>query len=237
MRHFIFDVDGTLTPSRDKMDPEFKKWFIDQGKKEYFYVVTGSNYEKTFEQMGSALMSTQICYNCSGNSVHLKGVEVYKSEWTLPSNMEKFLEGTLERHPYAEKTGNHIEHRPGLVNFSVVGRNADKEQRQKYVQYDEKTSDREIISNRFNKIYAKHGVLAQIAGETGIDIMPIGAGKSQILTDFNEEDVIYFFGDKCSKGGNDYDIAESLKLWPHGKVYHVKDWTETFKHLREIISE
>ena len=67
--------------------------------------------------------------------------------------------------------------------------------------------------------------------------MPIGAGKSQILTDFNEEDVIYFFGDKCSKGGNDYDIAESLKLWPHGKVYHVKDWTETFKHLREIISE
>lgn len=237
MRHFIFDVDGTLTPSRDKMDPEFKEWFIERGKKEFFYLVTGSNYAKTFEQLGSALLSTQICYNCSGNSVHFRGVEVYKSEWTLPDNMVKYLEGTLKQHPYSEKTGNHIEHRPGLVNFSIVGRNADKEQRAKYVTYDERTTDRAGIANRFNKLFAKHGVIAQVAGETGIDIMPVGAGKSQILADFDEKHDIYFFGDKCEKGGNDYDIAEALKLWPNGHVHHVSGWKETFEILKEIIDD
>ena len=26
---FIFDVDGTLTPSREKIAPEFERWFLD----------------------------------------------------------------------------------------------------------------------------------------------------------------------------------------------------------------
>jgi len=28
MNQYIFDVDGTLTPSRGKIDPEFGAWFI-----------------------------------------------------------------------------------------------------------------------------------------------------------------------------------------------------------------
>ena len=33
---FIFDVDGTLTPSRQEMDKEFQKWFTQfQEKNEY----------------------------------------------------------------------------------------------------------------------------------------------------------------------------------------------------------
>ena len=27
MRKFVFDVDGTLTPSRGKIDPQFEVWF------------------------------------------------------------------------------------------------------------------------------------------------------------------------------------------------------------------
>ena len=34
------------------------------------------------------------------------------------------------------RTGNHIEHRPGLVNFSVVGRNARPSQRKNYYEWD-----------------------------------------------------------------------------------------------------
>ena len=29
MKHYIFDVDGTLTPSRGKIDEEFSKLFFD----------------------------------------------------------------------------------------------------------------------------------------------------------------------------------------------------------------
>ena len=33
MSEFIFDVDGTLTPSRGTIDPEFKEFFMDFAKK------------------------------------------------------------------------------------------------------------------------------------------------------------------------------------------------------------
>ena len=43
---FIFDVDGTLTPSRLPMTDEFAKFFHEWIEKNKFYLVTGSNIEK-----------------------------------------------------------------------------------------------------------------------------------------------------------------------------------------------
>ena len=51
--NFVFDVDGTLTPSRGQMDPEFKQWFKSWARHKPVYLVTGSDYAKTLEQVGS----------------------------------------------------------------------------------------------------------------------------------------------------------------------------------------
>ena len=40
-RIFIFDVDGTLTPSRQPMTKEFQEFFKQWIKKNKFYLVTG----------------------------------------------------------------------------------------------------------------------------------------------------------------------------------------------------
>ena len=53
-------------------------------------------------------------------------------------------------------------------------------------------------------------ITATVGGETGIDIYNKGADKSQILDDFNNDDKIYFFGDKVSPGGNDWPLAVKL---------------------------
>jgi phosphomannomutase len=45
--NFVFDVDGTLTPSRGQMDPEFKLWFKLWIRHKPVYLVTGSDYAKT----------------------------------------------------------------------------------------------------------------------------------------------------------------------------------------------
>ena len=48
---FIFDVDGTLTPSRQKMTKEFKEFFSKWTEENLFYLVTGSDLPKLQEQM------------------------------------------------------------------------------------------------------------------------------------------------------------------------------------------
>ena len=53
--NYIFDVDGTLTPSRGRIDKDFEKFFLDFTKKHNVYLVTGSDYEKTEEQLGEEI--------------------------------------------------------------------------------------------------------------------------------------------------------------------------------------
>ena len=54
-RVFIFDVDGTLTPSRQKMTEEFKEFFLKWSKGKKYYLVSGSNIEKMDEQIAEDL--------------------------------------------------------------------------------------------------------------------------------------------------------------------------------------
>ena len=37
--NFIFDIDGTLTPSRRKIDPDFHEYFLDFAHKNDVYLV------------------------------------------------------------------------------------------------------------------------------------------------------------------------------------------------------
>ena len=52
MKKFIFDVDGTLTPSRKQMDIGFSSEFLIFCCKYDTYLVTGSDRAKTIEQVG-----------------------------------------------------------------------------------------------------------------------------------------------------------------------------------------
>ena len=231
MTRFIFDVDGTLTPSRQTMDPEFKEFFLEFMKTHKVWLVTGSDYPKTKEQLGADITENVVtCYNCSGSETRHKGKVVNASSWKLPDEARQWLKEELVRSPFMPRAGNHIEERRGTVNFSVVGRNATLEERQLYVKYDEINNERREIANSFNYIYGPSlNITASIGGETGLDIYPIGNDKSQILSDFNEDDNIQFFGDKMDFGGNDYPLAIANKA---GTNHHVKDWRETYNILR-----
>ena len=50
MNHnYIFDVDGTLTPSRGTIDPNFAKEFLQFANTHRVFLVTGSDKPKTVE--------------------------------------------------------------------------------------------------------------------------------------------------------------------------------------------
>ena len=229
---FIFDVDGTLTPSRGKMDYNFKAFFNTFCLVNDVYLVTGSDKPKTIEQISEGTYN--LCkrvYQCSGSDVWDAETNILKSGWTLSDLARTFLISCEYESPFTERTGNHIEQRSGMVNFSVVGRNANAEQRAKYVEYDTVKNERINIASAFNTMFPD--LHATVGGETGIDIAPRGADKSQILRDFKEDDTIHFYGDAMFEGGNDLPLAYALKDFQLGFSHQVDGWQHTWEKLRE----
>lgn len=231
MRKYIFDVDGTLTPSRSRIDESFETWFLDFCIRNEVYLVTGSDYKKTQEQLGDSILQKPVrVYCCSGNDIWIKGQRSSTSIWQAKEDLLSTLEMFLSSSKFSIRTGKHIEHRPGTLNFSVVGRNASKSDRKAYVEWDEKTKEREKFAKKLNTLFPQ--LHTSIGGETGLDIYPKGCDKSQILADFHITDVLYFFGDRMDKMGNDYPLGSKL-TYP-SKTFHVRDWQHTFDLLKEI---
>ena len=232
MKRYVFDVDGTLTPSRGKMDPDFASWFEDFATHNACYLVTGSDRQKTLEQIPKSIYDKCVrVYQCSGNDVWEGDNHIGSADWHLHMAAEDFLQGQLSRSAYPEKTGYHFDHRPGLCNFSIVGRNATSEQRKRYVEWDTIHNERYKIATEFNERWSS--IVATVAGETGIDIAPLGFGKDQVLLDLPEVEDIIFFGDKTAKGGNDHEIARGV-LEGGGKVFTVNDWKDTYWYLQPM---
>ena len=151
---FIFDVDGTLTPSRGAMDPLFKEWFLEFCRNNLVYLVTGSDRTKTLEQVGIDVynLCTRV-YQCSGNEVWIKEDTIRSSSWLLPEDAHEWLSIKLIESDFSIRSGLHFEHRTGMCNFSIVGRNADSIDRGKYVRYEEENGERGHIAQGFNKLF------------------------------------------------------------------------------------
>lgn len=226
---FIFDVDGTLTPSRKHINPNFKEWLLAFSAVNDTYIVSGSDYAKTVEQLGLYLCTiVKRVYSCSGNECRENDELLRSNAWNIPPSLESTLQGWLIASKFPNKTGAHIEHRSGTVNFSIVGRNATNQDRKLYIAWDADTRERESIAYHINTSY--DNITAVIGGETGIDIYPTGWDKSQILSDFDTNtETLHFFGDSTYPGGNDYALANKLK-----NVYTVTSWDHTWQILQSL---
>jgi phosphomannomutase len=227
----LFDVDGTLTPSRGQIDPKFKHWLMHDLKHE-FRLITGSDPDKNREQVGDDLWAFGTTYNCAGNHVFKKGIETYKSDWRIPSDLEWWLGAKVFSSLWMTRTGKHIEHRVGLCNFSTLGRNATPDQRKAYYEWDQVWNERTLTATLIKNVWPD--VECTVAGETGIDIYAKGTGKDQVLPSLKYDQPIHFFGDRQDPAGNDYTLAQAILTNNTGKCYNVRDWTHTWQLLKEL---
>ena len=232
MKKFIFDVDGTLTDSRQQIDLSFEVYMIKFCCKYDVYLVTGSDRAKTVEQVGLDIYyRSKRVYYCSGSDVYEKNINVYKSDWKPSRKLINFLSDELDFSTFPHKTGNHIEHRPGGINFSILGRGEDSmKYRKEYVKWDVKTTERILMSDRIKSEFPDLNI--QIGGQTGLDISD--SDKSQILRDFNPKDELVFFGDMMKEGQNDYPLARAVDNLG-GTNYSVNGWQDTYNKLKDIL--
>ena len=228
MKKYIFDIDGTLTASRAQIDPDFRAFMLIFAWENDVYLVTGSDRKKTIEQVGVDLYNlSKRVYNCSGSDVYEGDKNVYRSERKLPWEVERFLEDELDYSQFVMRNGNHIEHRPGGVNFSILGRDKNPfKGRAEYIKWDKERLEREDIADRIRNAFP--GLTVALGGQTGLDIGPAGSDKSQILRDFDKDDKLVFYGDRMEEGGNDHSLAKSVELMG-GRAHKVDTWEDTWE--------
>jgi len=233
---YIFDIDGTLTPSRLPIDKEFEKFFIKWMEGKEVYLVTGSDKDKTIEQIGKDIWTNCTrAYQSCGNAVYEKGKLIKQLDFKLTTELKELLDEFLKKSLWPYKYDINIEERIGLINFSTIGRKCPQDRRDDYHIWDQTNGERilccKVIEDKFPELEAS------IGGQISIDIYPKGKNKSQVLDDIKGN--ISFFGDRCNPGGNDYPIVERLdreqiKMQRMSAVFNVKDWEDTWNYLKNI---
>jgi phosphomannomutase len=233
---YLFDIDGTLTPSRLRIDPEFETFFLQWMKDKDVIFVTGSDKEKTIEQVGEKIWTrAQRIYQSCGNAVYQGGELIDWKKFDAPKDLIHMLYKFLKASDWQHQTDNFIEERIGLLNFSVVGRACNQSLRNAYYDWDRRSGERITLCKMIEAEYPE--LEATVGGQISIDIYPKGQNKAQVLDDL-VGDHITFFGDKCEPGGNDYPIVERMEREIEENrrycvVHRVKDYKDTWNILKK----
>nr|XP_042103728.1 phosphomannomutase 1 isoform X1 [Ovis aries] len=141
----LFDVDGTLTPARQKIDPEVAAFLQKLRSRVQIGVVGGSDYSKIAEQLGEGdEVIEKFDYVFAEN-----GTVQYKhgrllSKQTIQNHLgEELLQDLINfclrymallRLP--KKRGTFIEFRNGMLNISPIGRSCTLEERIEFSELD-----------------------------------------------------------------------------------------------------
>lgn len=242
---YLFDVDGTLTPAKSIIDQAFAKQFLRWCRGREVYIVSGGSFMRILNQIKRPILEQMHgVFACMGNAYYknLYNTEDGYSTWQrlyenkfVIDKKEEFLsdlDWIVKDSPFHIKTGKHYEERVGMLNFSVVGRNATMEQRKIYEDYDAKFNERQKIVEKLSKKYKDIDFV--VGGAVSIDIFNKGNDKSQVIKQLEgalKVHQVIFVGDRITFPGNDYSLAKVLREHTNGHAIEVESWKDTAKLL------
>jgi phosphomannomutase len=137
-------------------------------------------------------------------------------------------------------TGNFISYRKSMLNWCPIGRDCPLELREIFINFDNVNHIREqLVYELEHCLYLSDlddKIMIALGGQTSIDIYPYGWDKTKALKSYNLSsfEKIYFFGDKCNKGENDFTIFTSVNFLNHGLSHSVSNPRHTEKLLELI---
>lgn len=237
---FLFDVDGTLTPSRQKATPEIHNMLRTTREHVWTGFVGGSDIGKQEEQMGADILSLfDYAFPENGVSAYHNGKLIHREriiDRLGEATYQRLVNFTLRDLAAIElpfKRGVFIEMRDSMVNISPVGRSCTHEEREAFVKYDKVHRVREAMVARLKKEFDKDKLHFSIGGQISIDCFPYGWDKTYCLRHLEKFKNIYFFGDMVCEGGNDFEIYES----PRTIGVQVNGPEDTIQKVNEILDK
>lgn len=241
----LFDVDGTLTKSRNDITPDMEQFLQDLKSKVTVGLVGGSDLRKIAEQMvpgrsegaeNELLSKYEYVFTENGLVSHINGI-LQDNDNILSYMGEKKLQTLINfclrymsELELPCKRGNFIEFRTGMINICPIGRSCSQTERDNFKEYDKVHKVREKFVNALNDKFGDQFKLKSvIGGEISIDIFPWGWDKTYCLKYVSHFDKIYFFGDKTFPGGNDYEIYEDVRT--------IGYTVTSPQHTKEVVSQ
>jgi len=253
---FLFDMDGTLTPPREQVESGIVKALKRLAEHVKIGIVTGSDMDYVEQQMmrafdiGGVPVSAVDILPCNGtkkyittkanrfaleseaNMIEEIGEEHYRSLIQFCCNAQSTI---IVEHPEIPFSGTFVQYRGSLLNWCPVGRAADLGQREAFIRSDEKEDLRHRYAASMRSLIKERAIPVTVAlgGSTSLDIYPNGWDKTYALRHYPGWEV-YFAGDRCEKGGNDWHLYEALK--DLGRSFHIKTTEETIDVIDNFIS-
>lgn len=250
----LFDMDGTLTPAREKMDQCMIKPIYDLQQNGFeVAIVSGSDFDYIQEQCDALLDINPVDQEkihympCNGTKYYTFSNGSFRKQYELDmkkslgiDNYNNLIKILLESQLSVRYclggskiplSGTFIQYRGSMINWCPIGRDATKNEREQWLTVEKKNGIRESMLRRLSAFPVFDMLEVKLGGETSLDIYPCGWDKTYAWNIFEDYEEIYFVGDRCFPKGNDYEAY--LKAGPNG--YQTSGPVETKRIISEIL--
>lgn len=230
------DIDGTIAESGQSVSVISRSVLNELLRKNDSYelgIVGGGKYEKIINQLEDLSMTHIFSEN--GCVYHKNGKEQFRKNirsHPLYSHMNILVKLALAFLANVDYllTGQLIDLRSGIIYISLIGTQANLEERAYFIALDKQFKYREkllkILKDKTTSLGIADRIDVLLGGSVGIGIHPHEWDKVQVLDhiDSNYES-IHYFGDKYEPDGNDYRLLNDSRVIGH-KVNSVKETVE-----------
>lgn len=220
----LFDLDGTLAESGQCLDYEMINLLSNLKNNYHLGIVGGGRYEKIIEQVNEKKLFDYIFSECGCvyhklsddnyikiNEKNIREHELYPKINILIKTALLFISNVNYT-----VTGHFVDLRTGIIYISLIGMNANQQERENFINLDNKFGIRQdllnILNNKSIELEIQDKIKILEGGSVGIGIYPTEYSKIQVLEYLTEYNEISYFGDKYTTNGNDYDIITSSKV-------------------------
>jgi len=254
----LFDMDGTLTEPRKKINSETIYSLRQLSKYFDIGIVTGSDLDYVRQQLnfmfdvGGISLDKIRLFPCNGTKYYKWQNSNFKCMYesdmikAIGRDNYKYIVQALfsyqilisAKHdlPY---TGTFFHYRGSMLNWCPIGRQAGDDERRAWVEADQENSIRlsyiKIIEEMIDK--KSLNISVTLGGSTSFDIFPEGWDKTYVTKHLDEYSEFFFVGDRCSPGGNDHELYELLKDEKNSQSYAVSSPSETVEIINKILKE
>lgn len=236
----LFDMDGTITDARQKINKETINSLLRLSFHATIGILTGSKMKDLVYQCEELWKSKEEFWDGFLYLLPCNGTKCYKI--TKDGISEAIYENDMRSHLGEAKLSkifkklqqcqnltindkifddvliepDFIDYRGSLINWCPIGRSASKEVRAKFVSLDKKENIRSgMIDMLRSGIDVFKGVTIAKGGLTSLDIFPNDWDKTYPVPYFDADldyHRVWFVGDACEPGRNDYEIYRLLSL-------------------------